>query len=148
MIFTQPPPSPPADPSMIDAFVFYGMKWEAMYEKCLKAEAVSFSTPFAHKWEVYRNQTRIRNSYSLYSCYKNKTTNHDWQCFLLKAKNYQQQQVNNTVSWDFCCYRLTNTKIIFLSFTHYLSKPYLLQKPTDKTKKGKYSYCSHSLQER
>lgn len=71
----------------------YRMKWEAVHEKCLRVGTVSFSTPFSHEWEIYRNQTRIPNSFKIDLCCKNKTTVTD-NCFLLKASNYQQQQVN------------------------------------------------------
>lgn len=62
---------------------FYRMKWEAVHEKCLRAGTVSFSAPFSHKWEIYRNQTRIPNSYKLLFMLQEQN-NRDWQLFSVK----------------------------------------------------------------
>lgn len=72
---------------------------------------------------------------SFYLCCKNKQTVTD-NCFLLKASNYQQQQVNrlNCFLLFPCFYHQVNIKLIFLSFIHYLYEQYLPEKFTNKTK--------------
>lgn len=86
--------------------LWYVMR-ETMHEKRLKAEAIPFSTPLAHKRKIQRNQTRIHNSQRLYSCYENKTSTHDWQLSSVKSYKLSPAAHKHTVSSFFllflCC---------------------------------------------
>lgn len=109
---------------MTDAFVFYGIKWERL---CMKNPWRRTQFPFQHHLLINEISTGTRQRFIIHIAYihvtRTKQPTITDNCFLLKAKNYQQQQVN-TLSVVFLlfpyCYHLTNIKTIFLSFTRYL----------------------------